>query len=190
MTIFTDTSIDWDYLDSLDLNKTVYEELKNPRDLKGFLVKSRFRQTIMRIHEICSNTKASSKSPVKDFAGSFADYFFKKYDIKTNDENQPMVEIKQIVSFGFNFLHRNDQMKTSKKEKNPTYKQLFIGEHLKYIPFKEPDLVKMHMIPNIFFRLNSLLKARKFQALMEGEITQALKIQQVNNFIFKFQTLT
>ena len=185
--IYKETSIDWDYLDSLDLNKTVYETLKDRRDLEGFLVKSHLRPMIMRIHEICSDTKASSPSPVKNFVGTFSDYFFKNYSKKTNDENQPMIEVKQIVSFGFNFLHKNDQMKSSKKEKrNPNYRQLLIGEHLDFIPFKEPDLVKIRLIPNIFFRLNSLLKARKFQALIEREITQSLKIHQVNDFIYSF----
>lgn len=173
-----DNNVDWTYLKSIIDNKTVYEVLKEDpnADLKGTLVKFKCLSGTWRILEVAHSLALQSKFPSDTYV-NYADYFNKRYKQVVTDMNQSMIEVERSPSPGFNFLLRSGLVKTSmKKAKINPNKIHYAAEHLEIIPFKKKEIGIVFMLPNIFHRLNCLLKTAKFKKNMEKELIQKLNI--------------
>lgn len=111
-------------------------------------------------------------------AGNFKEYHQNVNKLPTSKDTQPLVEVEKF-SLNSNYILRSRTLKTSTQEKKPNYKELYILEHLKLIPFESDHINLFSMLPTIFYRANSILKAQKFQLLIENYIKENLKIEQV-----------
>ena len=122
------------------------------------------------------------KTPLSTFdLTSFKSFFEQKYELPTQIDTQPLVELVHIET-NMNFILRN-QMDTDTlvcQEKNARYRQLFIAEHLTVLPFNISQLKVLLMLPALFYRMNSLLKAQKLKNLIQLSISQSLNINQVH----------
>lgn len=167
---------------SLSEHTTAYEMINSNRvsDLASMLVKLRCKSGsgLMRVKQVC-NLTAMSPFPSAEYV-NYVEYFSKTYSQPTLDPSQPLVECEHIISPGYNYLLRSGQVakkqKTSKSEAGRLKCLHFIGEHLDLIPFGEKEIAVLMMIPNVYHRLNCLLRTRKFQKTMEREIVEKLKI--------------
>lgn len=134
----------------------------------------------MQIRTVCSHMSPSTRFPDPRYS-NFAEYFDKKYAQPTLDpSSQPLVETSYLQSPGFNFLLRSgqqqQQQQTSGEKKTTEKSPYFIAEHLRLIPFDENELAVLVMLPNVFYRLNAILKAAKFKRIMEKELADKLKL--------------
>lgn len=182
--VILDNNLDWEYLRSLTAYETIYDVLKSTpngevKKIEGTMVKLAFENRLMRIREVCFHMSPASAFPDSK-SSNYAEYFGSKYGAVTNDMKQCLIETEHLLSPGFNYLLRSAKVLSSassaKRVKTSLKKIHFIAEHLKLIPFDESELNVLFMIPNIFHRLNSILKASKFQRLMEKELKNKLKI--------------
>lgn len=134
----------------------------------------------MRVKQVLEGKlTAMSPFPSTEYA-NYVEYFSKTYSQSTLDPNQPLVECEHVISPGYSYLLRSGQaakkQKTSKNESGRLKCLHFIGEHLDLIPFGEKEIAVLMMIPNVYHRLNCLLRTRKFQKTIEREIVEKLKI--------------
>lgn len=170
--------MDWEYLRSLIAHETIYDMLKsNPNaKLDGVLTKLAFQSRFMRIKQVCRDMTPACPFPDQKIS-NYAEHFRIKYGMDTKYMGQSMIEAVHFQSPGFSFLLRSGQASTSsKKAQNDIQRLHFIPEHLRVIPFQENELFVWFMIPNIFHRMNSLLRAVKFQKIMEKELSAKLNI--------------
>jgi hypothetical protein len=117
----------------------------------------------------------SEKSP------NFLTYFLEKYSVETKHLDQPMVELKSLI-VSSNYLSRMSGKSSSINHLK--YKELYISEHVKLLPFKVNYVYNLHILPDIFYRLNCLLKANELKLLIESKIMQSLNISQVFFILF------
>ncbi len=130
-----------------------------------------------------------NKSPVSSFptseSSTFKEHFSRVYGMETNDDKQPLVEVDSF-KINMNFILRNKQIIDCEKDqsysKNTT---LFIGEHLKVLPFHSKSLFVLSMIPAIFHRSNSLMNAEKLRLIFEKSFVKTLQLEKVIFILFK-----
>lgn len=133
---------------------------------------------LLQIKEINESLNPLSEFPTDET--TFKEYFLEKYGILTTNNSQPLIELT-YKKFNTNFIVRcYDEPETNKLEQQATTRQhLFIGEHLIVLAFHVDYLKSLSMIPAIFYRLNSVLKAQKLKDLVQCSIIQTLNVKQV-----------
>lgn len=177
------TEIDWDYVNQSSSFKTDLRTylINNNNDIskltnKIFKLKmNQFRLLKFRMLDTKLNPLSLFKRDNDSITSSFKDYFKEKYGIETEEMNQPLVELNSI-DYQRNFIAKPRKLKKLKSEKERTYRELFICEHVTIIPFEVCHLVMLHMLPTIFYRTNCLLKLNELKALIENQIRIDLKI--------------
>ena len=180
LAIENEAEIDWEFIDSLDFsNKFLYDLLqeKSDIDVQNRLVKTVINANrLFSLKEVLPTMSPMSEFPKPDKSPNFLNYFLEKYSVETKSVDQPLVELKSLV-LSANYLTRMSGKPPSTNHLN--YKELYISEHVKLLPFKADYVHNLHILPDIFYRLNCLLKANELKMLINGEIQQTLNIPQV-----------
>lgn len=174
--------IDWEHLASLPNELNAYEfynQIKEnePDSIRDWLWL--YRNQLFSIKQIDQSKTPLSPFPNKKLEFSdFKEYFDKKYALKTTIDDQPLVEV-QHETIRNSFIPRGNF--ASKNQKKTNYKIFLIMEHLNILPVKKDLIFNYSMIPAIFYRLDSLLKARKLQLKIEKELRKRLKLESLSN---------
>ena len=176
-----DFGIDWEYLKSMPKETNAYEyynqyKANNLNSIKDYLWL--YRKQLFSIKKIECKYSPLSKFPNEKEASNYKDYFEKKYQLKTQIDDQPLVEVKN-ESIRNNFFLKDNF--SQKKEKKNNYKIYLIMEHMKIIPLKKNLLFNYSMIPAILYRIDCLLKARKLQLSIEGVLKKRMNLEDVQN---------
>lgn len=178
--------INWEILDHLNLaEKTIYQQLKEDPSIENALKKNyicKFIGSKNRLFYVKGFDKTitpTSEFDRKDNKVQFSAYFNEKYELITADLEQPMLELCNIV-LNTNFLVKTSSFKKEiGKEKKSNYRELFIPEHVRILPFTMNYLYPCYMLPDIFHRTNCLLKANQFRISIEKRLIESLKISNV-----------
>lgn len=134
---------------------------------------------LMIVKDLDFTMSPLSKFPNEELAKTFSEYHQIKNGLSTLHDDQPLVEINYL-NINANFILRNSGYKISRKEKSRNTRELFLMEHLTPIPIKENQLSLFSMLPSIFYRVNCILKAKKFQLMVEKQILSSLKLENAS----------
>ena len=164
--------------------ETVYQRLEsmpgyNEYSLKGYLIKSSFNDRLMLINKIKCSMNPQTEFPNQAEADSFSEYFFKKYKMPTLNAEQALVSV-DFADLNQNFILRNNDYKINNKlNKIDKREHLFIAEHLKLVIFDAKQVFALSMLPSIFYRANSLLKAKALKLIIENELIRMFNLKKV-----------
>lgn len=178
--------IDWDFLNQsqafqTDLRTYLINNNNDTSKLETKLFKIKMNKNrLLKFKTI--ETKLNPLSLLKksdSMTLCFKDYFKQNYDIETQDEDQPLVELSTI-DIQKNFIFKTKKLKKTKPDKEKSYRELFICEHVIILPFEANQLIMLQMLPAIFYRTNCLLKLKILKNLIENQICMDLKINTVS----------
>ncbi len=145
------------------------------------LAKNQSRR-LFAIKDIIKNMSTVTEFPT-NASSNFKDHFSREYGLKTLKDDQPLIEVESY-KLNMNFILKKELISdcgmNQKNIKIKKHKNLFIGEHLKVLPFHSRSLLVLSMLPAIFHRINSLLKAEKLRQVFEKNIHKTLKLKLIS----------
>ncbi len=177
--------IDWDFLNQsqafqTDLRTYLINNNNETSKLETKLFKLKMNgNRFLKFKTVETKLNPLSLFKKADSTLCFKDYFKQNYDIETQDEDQPLVELSTI-NIQKNFISKTKKLKKTKPDKELPYRELFICEHVIILPFESTQLIMLQMLPVIFYRTNCLLKLKILKNLIENQICMDLKINTVS----------
>lgn len=186
--------IDWNFLldESNARTRNLYELLRAKKDENIF--DQNFAARVMLdeakkncLYKVKSIDFTKSPATLTDFKSSknksFREYFKSKYEKETVNEDQPMVELERIR--GVRLMHLNRKKKSKSDNPQPSdYAELYISEHVYLLPFNLNIMRRVELMPSIYYRMNTILRARKLCLILENYI--ALKLNINVKFIYLY----
>ena len=134
------------------------------------------------LYKVKSIDHTQSPASFTDLKGSkvisIKEYFLDKYEKETVNENQPMVELERITGVRLKHLNRKPKSKSDNPQQSE-YKEYYICEHVCLLPFNLNILRKVELLPSIYYRMNTILRARKLCIIIENYIASKLYIQVI-----------
>jgi hypothetical protein len=186
--------LDWDLMNAFNFEKpTVYEKLGEPGYIEQAIRNQnlvKFKQNknrIFNIKQIEQTLKASSKFLKLTDEITFSQYFEEKYRLQTSYKDQSLVELVQ-VECNLNYLLKTINFKKEKPDKIRKYPELFLSEHVYFLPFTKKQTYTLIMVPAIIHRFDCLLRALKLKNQIEMQIIKDLNITNVS-FYFSYENL-
>ena len=188
--------LNWDLMNAFNFeNFYVYDKLNDTEFIEQAIQNEiivKFKQNknrLFTIKEIDEKIRASDTFPNicdDNKQMTYAQFFEEKYGLKTIDINQPLAELAQY-HLNLNFLLKSSNFKKERPEKKRKFKELFLLEHIFFLPFTKNQTNTLIMCPAVIHRLDCLFRASKLKNQIEMHIVKDLNITNVSEeyrFIF------
>ena len=163
--------IEWNFIRKIieNMNLTIYDYLKrnnNSDQISNQIVHINNLDTNKRpyiIKSICNDMTPLTPFPKEKYK-DYKEYHEKIKKLETTNDDQPLVELKQIDS-NLNLIQTNiKKFKGSSK-----LRLIFMAEHIKLLGFNQSMYNYIRLIPSTLFRINCLLKATKLKNIIESD---------------------
>ncbi|KAG8041648.1 hypothetical protein G9C98_002941 [Cotesia typhae] len=184
---FEDVSVDWKFLDVIYDNRcTAPSDIKEEDRVSFIFDPSKYHDAVIMpwyrnqdqpqyfyVAEICKNLNPKSSFPGDGYS-TFEEYYKKKYDIKIQNSEQPLLDVDH-TSARLNFLTpryvnrkgvalptSSEETKRAKRE-NLEQKQILVAELCAIHPFPASLWRQAVCLPCILYRINALLLANQIR---------------------------
>ncbi|XP_034941920.1 endoribonuclease Dcr-1 [Chelonus insularis] len=182
-----DVNVDWNFLSIIYENRyTIPSKIKEKDRVNFTFDPSRYHDAVIMpwyrnqdqpqyfyVAEICKNLSPKSSFPGDGYS-TFEEYYLKKYDIKIQNTEQPLLDVDH-TSARLNFLTpryvnrkgvalptSSEETKRAKRE-NLEQKQILVGELCAIHPFPASLWRQAVCLPCILYRINALLLANQIR---------------------------
>ncbi|XP_057322271.1 endoribonuclease Dcr-1 isoform X2 [Microplitis mediator] len=191
---FEDVNVDWNFLDVIyDNRNTIPSDIKEEDRVNFEFDPSRYHDAVIMpwyrnqdqpqyfyVAEICRNLSPKSSFPGDGYS-TFEEYYKKKYDIKIQNSEQPLLDVDH-TSARLNFLTpryvnrkgvalptSSEETKRAKRE-NLEQKQILVAELCAIHPFPASLWRQAVCLPCILYRINALLLANQIRCQVADAI--------------------
>ncbi|XP_044014882.1 endoribonuclease Dicer [Aphidius gifuensis] len=205
-----DINVDWNFLNKIyDSHNNIPCEISENERSKFVFDSSKYNDAVIMpwyrnqdqpqyfyVAEICKNLSPKSKFPGDGYT-TFEEYYYRKYNIKIQNTNQPLLDVDH-TSARLNFLTpryvnrkgvalptSSEETKRAKRE-NLEQKQILIAELCAIHPFPASLWRQAVCLPCILYRINALLLANQIRC----QVAQSINLgQQYLDTNFKWESL-
>lgn len=163
--------VDWDFIRSRHSCQNLRQGIREYGfdAMKNKIVKFGETKRLMIVIELSSSTPTSQFVNLSQ-AKTFVDYFKIKHMMDTEDLDHPLVQV-EYFSFNIDYTSKvSNAAKNKDIDKKKSAEALFIAEHLLVIPFEKSLALRLALLPSVFYRINSLLRARELRVNIETKL--------------------